>query len=101
MKQILIALTALLAFNSAWATEYTGKCAKQAEQAAISKWADVPNPNPSLEYVTISSKASAPRSLTYIVELGFYDGNEGARGEFQVKFDDLSDCSGPLVTQKR
>ena len=99
MKQILIVLIASLSFTSAWATDYSGKCAKQAETAAVKKWADVPNPDPSLEYDTISSKVSEPRSDAYIVELSLYDGNEESGVKYQVVFEDLSDCSRPRVTQ--
>jgi hypothetical protein len=85
-------------FNSAGAAQYSGKCAKQAESAAITKWADVPNPDANLEYITISSKAVAARSSTYIVDLAFSDGNETARGQYKVTFGDISDCSQAQVT---
>jgi hypothetical protein len=99
MKQILIVLIASLTVTSAWATAYSGKCAKEAETATVKKWADVPNPDPELEYVTISSKAIEQRSDTYVVELSFFDGNEESGATYKVVFEDLSDCSRARVTQ--
>jgi hypothetical protein len=96
-----VALLAAFAANSALAATYSGKCAKKAEEAAIQFWADVPNPDPNLEYVTVSSKVTAPRSAQYIVVLALSDGNEQAFAKYEVTFEDLSKCAKPSVKSIR
>lgn len=91
---VTIALTA----SPAWATTYKGKCAKQAETAAVEKWADVPNPDPNLEYITMSSEETGRESDTYIVVLALNDGNEQAMAKYQVKFGEPAACKKPAVS---
>ena len=96
----LIAVGSLAVAHSASATEYKGKCAKQAEDAAVKKWADVPNPDPNLEYITVSSRAAATRSDKYEVILALNDGNESAYAKYEVTFENLGSCKGASVEAK-
>ena len=97
---LFLALVAMIFAQSASAATYKGKCAKKAEEAAVSKWADVPNPDPNLEYMTLSSEVTARRGDTYIVILGLSDGNENVMTKYQVTFQDAGSCSKPTVTSK-
>ncbi len=98
---IQVALFASLIAQTASAATYSGKCAKKAEAAAVNYWADVPNPDPSLEYVTVSSKETAPRSGTYTVVLALSDGNEQAFAKYEVTFEDAGKCAKPSVKSIR
>jgi hypothetical protein len=100
-RATLAALTMLgtLTFaHAASASQYKGKCAKQAEEAAITNWADVANPDPNLEYLTVSSLATAARSDTYEVVLALSDGNETSYAKYEVKFASLGACKGATVS---
>ncbi|HWU44328.1 MAG TPA: hypothetical protein VN132_12845 [Bdellovibrio sp.] len=103
MKKIVLAISAMTIFasGSAFANNYgkfTGKCAKQALNAAVSFWANVPNPSEELEYQPVSAIPAKAGSNVYNVVLGF-----GAQGEFlgtttyQVTFADYSNCAQPAV----
>jgi hypothetical protein len=104
MKPAILALLVLgtLTFaQAASAAQYKGKCAKQAEEAAVLKWADVKNPDPNLEYVTVSSLAKSARSDTYEVTLALNDGNETGYAGYEVKFADLAACKGATVSNSK
>jgi hypothetical protein len=95
----LVSLCALSFTQSAHAnTIYKGKCAKQAENAAVQKWADVPDPSPTLEYITVSSQVKEPRGDTYEVVLALGDGNETGYAKYEVVFGELSNCSRAKVS---
>jgi hypothetical protein len=99
MKLLIASLTSLAFSSPALATTYKGKCAKAAESAAVTFWANVLSPDANLMYSTLSSHASAPRSEEYTVVLAFSDGNESAYGQYKVVFQSLSDCSGAQVAR--
>lgn len=101
MKSFFIALLLSLTYTSAYASNYSGKCSDQALDAAIAKWANVPEPSDTLEYLPVSSKPMAPRSTTYTVVLAFSDGNDIFFGDYKVEFESLKDCSKPVVTNSK
>ena len=102
MKLISILFFALLAGTfsrtAASAPKFSGKCAKQAVEAAVAKWADVPNPDPNLEYLPVSSNPTKPGGEVYTVVLAFSDGNDIIQGRYEVVFGDYQNCRKPRVT---
>jgi hypothetical protein len=100
MKTLILSVLALSFTNSAFASpsSFKGKCAKQALDAAVMKWADVPNPSEQLEYFPLSVAPVANGSDTYLVVLGISDGNEAVQAKYRVKFQDYAKCAKPEVT---
>lgn len=94
-----VLLAGLLA-SPAHAAGFRGKCAKQALNAAVTKWADVPNPSETLEYIPVSSEPVKAGSDTYVVVLALSDGNEMAYAKYEVVFGDYARCAKPVVTAK-
>ncbi len=97
MKFISSVLVGLLVASSSYAVSLKGKCAKEAVDAAVMKWADVPNPDPNLEYIPYSAVPISPRSNVYIVVLAFSDGNDVVPGKYKVTFHNYASCSGAEV----
>ncbi|MGZ3649759.1 MAG: hypothetical protein ACXWR1_08715 [Bdellovibrionota bacterium] len=101
MKTVLfLALASISIAQSASAATYKGKCAKQAETAALNKWSDVPNPDPGLEFMTMSSEASAPRSEKYVVVIAIGENEETGMLKYEVTFRNLAACKDPTVVAK-
>ena len=97
----LLSLTILLAVsNQALAknkhegarSNIQGHCGNIAMNAAINKWANVPNPSPVLEYYPFSSLPSKKVEKAYDVVLALFDGNQGAYAGYLVTFKNLSTC---------
>lgn len=101
MKVLLTTLMFTLVSSSAFAGPLQGKCAQAALDAAVSFWADVPDPDENLYYAPVSSKATAPRSKQYRVVLGFYDLNDMVMGAYKVTFEDLATCKVASVKISR
>lgn len=103
MKKVIFTVAAVLGFTSfANAGTFKGKCVEEAVNAAIQKWADVPNPSDDLYYVPVSAQPVQARSTTYEVTLGIYDLNGYmAFDNFVVQVKDLSSCEAVSVESKK
>jgi hypothetical protein len=100
-KSIFFVCSAVMLVSSVQANPvYSGKCAKQAEAAAIDKWSDVPNPSANLEYQTVSSNVDSKDSATYHVLLGLFDGNESFPAQYKVVFADSKTCQAPTAVSE-
>lgn len=97
-KAILFTMLLAMSVQANAASRYSGHCAKAAIDAAVAKWADVPNPSEALEYMPVSSQPSPKDKRAYDVVLAFSDGNDIAYGKYVVTFSNLRNCSGATVT---
>ena len=96
--KLVISILVLLAANSSFAVgQFSGHCVKAAVNAAVQFWADVPKPDPNLEYMPFSAGPVVPGSNIYKVVLAFSYGDEAVYGQYEVIFDNLNTCANPSV----
>lgn len=96
--KISLSIAMCLFASSTFAASLKGTCAKAALGAAIEHWADVPNPDPTLEYMPVSSEVSASNKNVYAVVLAFSDGNDIVTGKYLVTLQSLRPCRVASVT---
>lgn len=96
-----LVLVFMFATSALAETKFTGHCAKAAVSAAVAKWADVPNPDPNLEYMPVSAAPKANNPHVYEVVLGFSDGNEATYGKYDVTFANAAQCQGAVAVEAK